>query len=162
MKKNRKGFYQGIYIVENKEKYKGKNNPICRSSWEHRFSFFLDHHPDVKMWCFECLVIPYYNRIDNRMHRYITDFCFVETDSEENTKKFVVEIKPKKQILPPTPPKNKNKKAQKRYICEAHTYAKNRFKWEAADKYCKEKGYEFRIVCLVGENWEVYSINDIV
>jgi hypothetical protein len=112
-------WYQGIYIVENTEKYKGKSNPICRSSWEHRFSFFLDHCPNVNMWCFECLIIPYYNEIDKKMHRYITDFCFAEVDSKGQTRKFVVEVKPKKQITPPKIPKNKNNKAQKRYIYEA-------------------------------------------
>lgn len=96
------------------------------------------------------------------MHKYITDFCFVEIDTKGNQRRFVVEVKPEKQIVPPKQPKNNNRKAQKRYIYEAHTYAKNRSKWDAADAYCKKKGYEFRIACLVKDNWKVYSLNEII
>ena len=162
MARRHSGWYQGVYIVENKEKYKGKQNPFCKSSWEHRFSFFLDHHPDVKKWCFECLVIPYYSTIDNKMHRYITDFCFEEVDEKDQKRRFVVEVKPESQIVPPKQPKNNNRKAQKRYIYEATTYARNRCKWGAAEDYCKKHGYEFRIACLVKGNWKVYSLNDII
>jgi len=162
MRKGKSGFYKGVYIVENKEKYKGKQNPVYRSSWESRFCHWLDHHPSVKTWCFECLVIPYFSDVDKKMHRYITDFCFIEVDSKNNQRRFVVEVKPEKQIIPPKPPKNKNGKAQRRYIYESTTYVKNRCKWRAAEEYCKKKGYEFRIVCLVKGNWKVYSLNEII
>ena len=162
MARRHSGFYKGVYIVENKEKFKGKANPIYRSSWESRFCHWLDFHPSVTNWCFECLVIPYFSVTDKKMHSYITDFCFQEIDTKGNKKRFVVEVKPEKQTQPPKQPKNKNGKAQIRYIYECHTYAKNRCKWEAADAYCQKQGYDFRIVCLVGEKWKVYSLKDII
>jgi hypothetical protein len=163
MRKGNSGFYKGVYIVENKEKYKGKNNPIYRSSWESKFCHWLDFHQSITNWCFECLTIPYFNYIDKKMHKYITDFCFQEIDSKGNKRRFVVEIKPEKQLRPPKMPKNKNVKAQMRYENECHVYAKNRYKWKAADEYCKKYGFEFRIVCLVsGDTWKVYSLKDII
>lgn len=162
MRKDKSGFYRGVYLVENKEKYGGKANPIYRSSWESKFCYFLDHHPNVQKWCFECLVIPYYNSIDKKIHRYITDFCFQEVDKKGNKRRFVVEVKPEKQIIPPKPPKNKNAKAQIRYAYEAETYARNRCKWRAAEDFCKKRGYEFRLVCLVSNFWKIYSLNEII
>lgn len=161
MRKRRKS-YKGQYIVENKSKYKGKKDPIYRSSWESRFCHMLDTNPNIKSWCFECLIIPYYNEIDKKMHRYITDFCFIEVDKNGDIRKFVVEVKPKTQIMPPKQPKNNNQKAQRRYIEEAHTYVKNRCKWKAANDYCQKKGLEFRLVSIVKENWEVFTIKDII
>ena len=40
-------------------------------------------------------------------------------------------------------PKNPNK--SKRYIGEAMTYVKNMNKWEAANEYAKDRGWEFQI-----------------
>jgi hypothetical protein len=143
----------------------GKKNPRCRSSWEHKFCYFLDHQPQVKKWSFESIEIQYYYPIDKKVHRYYPDFYFEEEDNSGKTRKFLVEVKPKTQTIPPKAPKNKNRKARKTYIYEAQTYVRNRCKWESAKEYCKRKGYEFRIVSLVkrkgNEVWEVFSLNQI-
>ena len=55
-------------------------------------------------------------------------------------KTILVEIKPEKETVPPTNP-NKSKK----YIAESLTYVKNMNKWEAANEYCKDRGWEFQI-----------------
>ena len=49
-------------------------------------------------------------------------------------------IKPEKETLPPT-----GEKRTKRYIVEGLNYVKNMNKWEAADNYAKDRGWEFHI-----------------
>ena len=53
----------------------------------------------------------------------------------------MVEIKPEKETTPPA----KVGKNQRRYIGEATTYVKNMNKWEAANRYCKDRKWEFQI-----------------
>jgi len=165
MRKNKDGFYTGEYVVENKEKYTGKTNPKCRSSWEHRFCHFLDHQTQVKKWEFESIKIEYFFPIDKKIHRYFPDFYFEEEDKFGKTRKFMVEVKPKNQVFAPKSPKNNSNKRRQRYLYEAQTYVRNRCKWEAAENYCKKKGYEFRLASLVnhkGNNiWKVFSLNQI-
>jgi len=55
-------------------------------------------------------------------------------------KTLLVEIKPAIQTEPPTGPKR-----TRRYIVEGYTYVKNMNKWEAAEEYCKDRGWEFQI-----------------
>jgi len=162
----RGNYSKGIYIVENNEKYFGKSNPKYRSSWESKFCYFLDHCNNVTKWAFESIIIPYVNEIDGKTHKYITDFCFEEVDKNGKVRKFIVEIKPEKQTKPPKPPKNQNKKAQKRFLYEAQTYIKNICKWRAVHSYCLKKGLEFRIVSLLVVNgnaqWDVVSLDQIL
>ena len=70
------------------------------------------------------------------MHRYFVDLKI--TFESGNT--ILVEIKPEKET---ELPKNPNK--SKRYIGEAMTYVKNMNKWEAANEYAKDRGWEFQI-----------------
>ena len=55
-------------------------------------------------------------------------------------KTVLVEIKPADQTVPPTGPKR-----TKKYIAEGFTYIKNMNKWEAAENFCKDRGWEFQI-----------------
>jgi hypothetical protein len=54
----------------------------------------------------------------------------------------MIEIKPKKQTLPPQKPQRQTKK----YISEVYEYAKNQAKWEAAKEWCEDRGYEFKVI----------------
>ena len=54
---------------------------------------------------------------------------------------FLVEIKPKKQTIPPKNPKRKTKK----YLNEVTTYIKNTSKWNAAQQFANAKGWKFQI-----------------
>lgn len=141
-----KNVYQGEYIVENKEKYIGASNPRYRSSWEARVCYFLDHNDKILKWGYECIQIEYFNVIDKKIHRYYPDFYFEEIDSNEKYRKFVVEVKPAHQTVPPKQPKNNNKKAHQRYIYEAHEFVRNQCKWEAAKEFCRKKGMEFKVI----------------
>jgi len=51
-----------------------------------------------------------------------------------------VEIKPEKETNPPV-----GNRRTKRYITEGYTYIKNMNKWEAANEYAKDRGWEFQI-----------------
>ena len=53
----------------------------------------------------------------------------------------LVEIKPDKETKPP----RKGNKKSKRFISEAATYVKNMNKWNAANEFAKDNGYEFQI-----------------
>jgi hypothetical protein len=55
-------------------------------------------------------------------------------------KTILVEIKPDKETKPPT-----GKRKTKQYISEGLTYVKNMNKWEAANEYAKDRGWEFQI-----------------
>ena len=55
-------------------------------------------------------------------------------------KTILVEIKPKKETEPPKRPDK-----SRRYINESLTYVKNMNKWQAANDYCKDRGWEFQI-----------------
>tara|TARA_B100001113_G_scaffold267163_1_gene221952 strand:- start:5297 stop:5560 length:264 start_codon:yes stop_codon:yes gene_type:complete len=71
------------------------------------------------------------------MHRYFVDIYLLH----KNGKKYLVEIKPKFQTVPPKTPKRKTKK----YLNEVKTYVKNMSKWEAAEKWSIDRGYKFQI-----------------
>ena len=54
----------------------------------------------------------------------------------------VIEVKPKKQLSPPKEPKRKTK----RWLNEVQTYIINQAKFKAANEYCKDRRYAFRIL----------------
>ena len=57
----------------------------------------------------EVIIIPYRSPVDGKVHRYFPDFYIKVTESMGYTKKYIIEIKPKKQTAPP---KNQNVKPQ--------------------------------------------------
>ena len=130
--------YKGRYKVKNYKKYKGDpTKVIYRSSWERSVFRYLDGNDDILEWNSESYVIPYLCRTDNRMHRYFVDIYF----RYKNGKRFLVEIKPKYQTVPPKKPKRQTKK----YLSEVNTYLKNVSKWEAASKWANDRGYHFQV-----------------
>jgi hypothetical protein len=54
----------------------------------------------------------------------------------------ILEVKPKAQTQEPTPPKRKTK----RYINEVFTWGVNQAKWRAAEEFCKDRGWQFRLI----------------
>jgi hypothetical protein len=141
-----RNYYKGEYQVVNKEKYIGNKNPIFRSSWESRFCFFADNSKSILKWGYESLEITYLSPIDNKVHRYFPDFYIELLDKNNQIKKYIVEVKPLNQTKKPEPPKNKNQKAQKRYLTEVATYVINISKWKSAEQYCNKKGFIFKLI----------------
>jgi len=132
----------GEYTVENPNKYIGTKNPKYRSSWEEKFLYWCDHSPKIYKWGYECLDITYYSPIDNKVHRYFPDFYLEIYDVKNNLNKYIVEVKPYKQTIPPKIPKRKTKN----YLISVQTYITNQCKWEAANKFCASKNIKFKII----------------
>ena len=125
------------------KKYQGNpNNIICRSSWERKFCQWCDRKENVISWASEEISIPYVSPKDNRIHRYYPDFLIKVREYNNRIQTYVVEVKPKKQTLPPKP----RKRVTKSYIYECTTYAVNQAKWKAASEFCKDNRINFKIV----------------
>jgi hypothetical protein len=134
--------YKGFFKPINTEKYNGDPNKIVyRSSWELRVMKWFDDHPDVIWWCSEELIIPYYNPIDQKMHRYFPDFIVKMKKRDGKVMTYVLEVKPYSQTQKP----ERKRKTQK-FINESVTYVINQSKWKAADEFCQEHGWEFKIL----------------
>ena len=131
------------YKPLNPKKYQGNpNNIICRSSWERKFCMWADRKDNVVSWASEEINIPYISPKDNRVHKYYPDFLIKVKENTNRIKTYVVEVKPKKQTLPP----KKKKRITKGYIYECTTYAVNQAKWKAASEFCKDNRINFKIV----------------
>lgn len=135
---------QGTYKPTNKEKYKGDvNNITYRSSWELTYLRRLDLDENVLQYSSEEVIIPYRCPVHpTKVRRYFVDFYVKRKAKDGTIIEELIEIKPDKETRPPI---IKNKKG-KRVLKEAITYAVNEAKWEAAETYCKKKGWIFRVV----------------
>ena len=134
--------YKGRFYPKNPKKYNGdSNNIIYRSNWELRVMKYLDDNSSVIWWASEELPIPYRSPIDNRIHRYFPDFIIKVKRKDGLVMTYILEVKPESQTKMPT-----QKRRTKRFIQEAATYAINQEKWRAADIFCKEHGWQFKIL----------------
>jgi hypothetical protein len=135
--------YKGKYKPSFPEKYNGDpTNIIYRSLWERKFCVYCDLNENILSWSSEEKAIAYRSPIDGKIHRYFPDFLIKVKESNGTIKKYMIEIKPKKQTLPPQKPQRQTKK----YISEVYEYAKNQAKWEAAKEWCEDRGYEFKVI----------------
>ena len=135
--------YKGKYKPSFPEKYSGDpTNIIYRSLWERKFCVYCDLNENILSWSSEEKCIPYRSPIDGKIHRYFPDFLIKVKESNGSIKKYMIEIKPKKQTVPPIKPQRQTKK----YISEVYEYAKNQSKWEAAKDWCADRGYEFKVI----------------
>ena len=134
--------YKGTFKPKNPTKYNGNaNNIIYRSLWELRVMKYLDDHPEVIWWASEELIIPYYSPIDNKKHRYFPDFVAKMKRKDGTVMTYVIEVKPEIQTKKP-----EQKRQTKKYIQESMTYIVNQSKWKAATEFCKDHGWEFKII----------------
>jgi hypothetical protein len=135
--------YKGKYKPSFPEKYRGDvTNIIYRSLWERKFMVYCDTNERILEWANEEKCIPYRSPVDGKIHRYFPDFLIKVKESNGSIKKYMIEIKPSKQTVPPQKPQRQTKK----YISEVYEYAKNQSKWEAAKDWCADRGYEFKII----------------
>ena len=138
------GTIKSRYKPEYPRKYKGDpNNIICRSSWERKFCRWCDLNENILEWGSEEFCIPYRSPVDRRVHRYFPDFIIKVREQTGDVKRYVIDVKPKKQTRPPV---QTTKKRTKTYINEVKTYAVNEAKWKAADEWCKDRLLEFKII----------------
>ena len=135
--------YKGKYRPTHPSKYRGNpTNIIYRSLWELKFMKYCDSNQNILEWGSEEFFIPYTSPVDGKRHRYYPDFYIKVKESTGQVKKYVIEIKPKKQCIEPKPQKKKTKG----YIYEVCEYAKNQAKWKAASEYCKDRMVEFKVL----------------
>jgi len=135
--------YKGKYQPSHPKKYKGDpTNIIYRSLWERKFMVYCDKNENILEWGSEEIIVPYRSPLDNRYHRYFPDFYIKVKESTGKIKKMIIEIKPFKQCIEPKVQKRKTKG----YIYEVVEYAKNQAKWKAAEEWCLDHGYEFKVL----------------
>ena len=134
--------YKGKYQPRFPSKYKGNPTKIIfRSLWERKFMRYCDFSNNILEWASEEISIPYRSPIDRRVHKYFPDFYIKVKESGGKIKKYLIEIKPKRQTKPPV-----KKSSKKAYIYEAHEYAKNQAKWKMAKEFCKDRLWEFKVM----------------
>ena len=136
--------YKGRYNPQHPKKYKGDHhNIIYRSLWERKFMVYCDTSDNIIEWGSEEIIIPYLSPWDGRMHRYFPDFYIKVRQHDGSIKKFIIEVKPKKQCSPPDKsPKRKTKK----WFKEVKTWGVNSAKWKYASNWCENNNMEFKIL----------------
>lgn len=103
---------------------------------------YCDKNEKILEWGSEEIALPYRSPLDGKVHRYFPDFYIKVQESNGKIKKYLIEIKPKKQTIPPPKPQRQTKG----YIREVYEYARNQSKWEAAREWCADRGYEFKVI----------------
>ena len=136
--------YSGKFRPSNYLKYKGDpSNIVYRSLWELKFMNYCDKNDNILEWGSEELWIPYVSPKDNRVHRYFPDFYIKYRNRQGNIQKSLIEIKPLKQTKKPNmSPKRKTKT----WMNEVVTYGVNQAKWRAAEEFCEDRLWDFKIL----------------
>ena len=136
--------YKGRYTPKNPKKYKGDyRNIVYRSLWERKFMVYCDNSDNILEWGSEEIIIPYLSPWDGKLHRYFPDFYIKVKQSDGGLKKFIIEVKPKKQCKPPdSSPKRKTRK----WFSEVKTWGINEAKWKSASEWCSNNDMEFKIL----------------
>ena len=135
-------YYQGSYILENRDKYRGKRDDIIyRSLWEMKVFRFLDRNPSVLWWASEEVAIPYISPVDGKRHRYFPDIIAAFKKRDGSTRIVMIEVKPLKQTQEPKP-----RRKSKKYLTEVATWGVNTAKWKAARIYCESRGWDFEFI----------------
>ena len=135
-------YKQGIYKPVNESKYIGRKKPEYRSSWELKFFTWCDKNSNILEWSSESVIVPYKSPVDNRYHRYYVDNAIALQEGDRIIK-YLVEIKPYKQTIPPVQSKRKKKST---LLYENRTYAVNQSKWASARLFAEKKGMKFIIL----------------
>lgn len=133
-------FKQGYYPIKESKKYVGKDRVIYRSNLERLFCDYCERSTHIKSWDSECLEIIYMN--EGKEHRYYPDFLVKTIDDLV----IVIEVKPLAQTKKPVPIVSKSKKKMDNYRKALETYTINMLKFQAALKYCADRGWVFRII----------------
>lgn len=103
---------------------------------------WLDTSEHIVEWGSEEFSIPYRSPVDGKMHRYFPDFYVKVRQKDDTIRTMVLEIKPHKQTVEPT----KKSRVTKQYIQEVVTYGVNQAKWKYAEEFCKDRGWQFKVL----------------
>ena len=136
-------YHQGFFHPRNPEKYIGNvNNIVYRSSWELKFMQWCDRNPSILSYGSEEIKIKYFDPVKQRVRHYFPDFIIKVKEQSGEIKKYLIEIKPKKQTVPP----KERSRVTKSYLNEVYTYTTNQAKWKAAEEFCKDNMIGFRLI----------------
>lgn len=136
-------YHQGFFHPRNPQKYVGDpENIVYRSSWELKFMQWCDRSDSVLNYGSEEIRIKYYDPVKQKVRNYFPDFIIKVREQSGEIKKYIVEIKPKKQTMAPKP----RKRTTKSYLYEVYTFETNKAKWRAAEEFCKDNMIGFRII----------------
>ena len=114
--------YKGKYQPRNPQKYVGDStNIIYRSLWERKFMIYCDTNDNVLEYASEEIAIPYRSPIDGKVHRYFPDFYIKVKESNGIIEKYLIEIKPYKQTMPPPKPKRQTKDISMKHMSMPRT-----------------------------------------
>lgn len=103
---------------------------------------YADFNKHIISWSIEPFNIKYVKPTDGKIHRYFIDL-FLEFSSGD---KFIVEIKPKSETLPPKKPTKNTQKASMNYQLALQTYSINQAKWKAAEEFAALNKMKFIIL----------------
>lgn len=103
---------------------------------------YADYNKHITAWSMEPFNIKYLKPTTGKIHRYFIDM-FIEFKTGA---KFLVEIKPKGETIPPRKPSKNTQKAILRYQKALMTFAVNKAKWEAAEKFAELNKMKFIIL----------------
>lgn len=129
-------YAQGVYTINNPEKYVGTKPPFARSSWEFAFMRMCDSHPSITKWSSESIKIPYFNPITNKYANYVPDFLMEYMDKDGKRHVELIEVKPSTQS---TLEEARSKRDKASAMLNAA-------KWTAAQEWCERKGVRFRVI----------------
>lgn len=104
---------------------------------------FCDSNDSIIEWGSEEVIIPYLCPTDKKVHRYYPDFYIKIQSKQGKINKYLIEVKPKKQVAGPT---DKPKRKTAAWRREVLTYIKNRAKWAAAEDFCEDRQMKFLIL----------------
>jgi hypothetical protein len=134
---------KGKFRPKNPEKYKGDpTNIIFRSSWERDVMHRLDMNSKVVSWSSEERCIWYNDPVTKKPRRYFPDFI-VTYDRDGIMVTEMIEVKPQRHIDGPNP---KPKRRTKSWMNEVRTYVTNTAKWKAAEEYCEDRGWNWKLL----------------
>lgn len=136
--------YCGRYVLKNPGKYMGKGTTSIIYKSRNELVVFngLDIEDKVIRWGYEIIRIPYFCRIDHKIHRYEVDI-YCEIKNGDTISRHIIEIKSSTDLLKPKQPTAHSIKSKTKYRYDMYTWIKNTDKWNAARQFCKQAGIRF-------------------
>ena len=138
--------YAGRYNLKNPKKYMGVGtNPMYKSRLELIVFNKLDIDEKILRWGYEIIQIPYFCKIDNKIHKYKVDI-YCESKNETGIIRSLIEIKSSEEVRPIKKPTLMNPRSRQRYKESVRSHIVNESKWRAAVDFCKKSNIKMMIL----------------
>ena len=125
----------------------GRTLLTCIHFFDQVPTFETYNNNSIKRWSSEFITIPYQDEY-GKYHRYYPDFYIERIDKNDPMRfdRVVIEIKPYKETIQPTPPVKITAKSLESYEYQLKTFQKNLFKWSRANLWATAQGMKFVII----------------